>query len=261
MGNPMNAETVWNVTFEVARQREGETRHYQTYRVEINPQETVLDGIEKIWANQDRSLTFRHACHHSTCGACGMVVNGVEKLTCITPIRSVTHNGGKIRVEPLRNFPLLSDLVVDTAIFFEKMEKTGLDSVQPLSSANLPYEKDPRDSDADSHSERLIDCIECGLCISACPPAKTDSDYLGPAVLAAIQSQYTLKPDEKLIQLADCQDGAWRCHSAYECSAVCPSNVDPAWRIMNLRRTIIRERIQSFFSVQNDKAQSTDAKR
>ena len=54
-----------------------------------------------------------------------MLVNGVEKLTCITPIREVTKNGGKIRVEPLRNFPVISDLSVDMSGIFAKMEVVG----------------------------------------------------------------------------------------------------------------------------------------
>ena len=49
-------------------------------------------------------------------------VNGVEKLTCITTIRSVTHNGGTLKVEPLRNFPVISDLVVDMGVFYLRME-------------------------------------------------------------------------------------------------------------------------------------------
>ncbi len=113
----MSAEK-WKVTFLVSRQKDNEPRVYQSFDLEVDPDEYVLDGVERIWAFHDRSLTYRHACHHSTCGACGMLVNGVEKLTCITPIRSVTKNGGKIKVEPLRNFPVVSDLVVDMSRFY-----------------------------------------------------------------------------------------------------------------------------------------------
>ena len=93
---------------------------------------------------------------------------------------------------------------------------------------------------------RLADCIECGLCISACPIALTTPTYLGPAVLAGAQ-QHGLDGNRSLLALVDSQDGVWRCHSAFECSAVCPSNVDPARRIMDLRKQVIRARIMSFF--------------
>ena len=73
----------------------------------------------RVWAFKDRTVCFRHACHHSTCGGvCGMRVNDVEKLTCITYIRDVTRDGGTLKVEPLRNFPVVSDLVVDMGIAF-----------------------------------------------------------------------------------------------------------------------------------------------
>ena len=62
----------WNVTFIVSRKKGEEMPHLQSFALEVDPDEYVLDGVERIWAFHDRSLTFRHACHHSTCGACGM---------------------------------------------------------------------------------------------------------------------------------------------------------------------------------------------
>src|SRR5512142_378635 len=113
----------WNVCFHVFRQKGTEPSHFDTFQLEVSPDEYVLDAVERIWAFHDRSLVYRHACHHSTCGACGMRVNGVEKLTCITTIRSVTHNGGTLKVEPMRNFPVVSDLVVDMSHFYSHMEE------------------------------------------------------------------------------------------------------------------------------------------
>ena len=237
----------WNVTFEISRQRTGQKTHFQTFHLEVDPDEYVLDGIERIWAFHDRSLTFRHACHHSTCGACGMRINGVEKLTCITTIRSVTHDQGTIRVEPLRNFPVQSDLVVDVAPFFQRLEATGFSQVASLKDSKLAYE-DLEIEHTDQPYNRLVDCIECGICISACPAAATSGEYQGPAVMAAAQHVYRQTGDPALIDLVDCQDGIWRCHSAFECTAVCPSNVDPAWRIMDLRKATVARRIKKIFS-------------
>lgn len=236
---------MWTVTFIVARQKGAGPRHYDRFKLEVDPDEYVLDGVERIWAYHDRSLTFRHACHHSTCGACGMLVNGVEKLTCITPIRSISHDGGTIKIEPLRNFPVDSDLVVDMSDFYLRMERARFSPVAPLPQSGLPYEKDWQDGDP--QQERLVDCIECGICISACPVALTTPTYMGPAVLGAIHDTFQRAPDASLLSLADQQDGVWRCHSVYECSAACPSNVDPAWRIMNLRKRIMSSRIRNFF--------------
>lgn len=237
--------TTWTITLRIRRQKHSDSRSgWENYSLEVDPDETILDAVEKVWAIHDRSLAYRHACHHSTCGACGMRVNGVEKLTCITPVRSITHNNGTIRVEPLRNFPVVADLVVDVAPFFQNLEAMRVPAVAQNAQAGLNYEKQAAGTE---NLERLVDCIECGLCVSACPSALTDEDYFGPASLAGLQLSIAASGEKKTIQLADGQHGAWRCHSAYECTAVCPSNVEPGYRIMDLRKQLMRENFRHWF--------------
>jgi succinate dehydrogenase/fumarate reductase iron-sulfur protein len=237
--------TTWKVTIRIPRQRKNEPLvKWQDFSIDIDPDETVLDAVERIWAFHDKTLTFRHACHHSTCGACGMRVNGVEKLTCITTIRSVSHDQGVLKVEPLRNFPLVSDLVVDVSKFFEDLKKMHTPQVVTNNQGKLAYEKMTVD---EGHWERLIDCIECGLCVSACPVALTDVSYLGPASLAGLQQSMAADVEEVGSDLADNHTGVWRCHSAFECSAVCPSNVEPGYRIMDLRRQTMTRKFRQWF--------------
>lgn len=240
----MNAQK-WTVTFHVYREKQGEPPHFDDFKMEVDPDEYVLDGIERIWAFQDESLCFRHACHHSTCGACGMRVNGVEKLTCITTIRSVAKNGSTIKVEPMRNFPVISDLAVDMGTFYRRMDSVHARAVLPVSQAAVEKPEKEWPSEAGQYI-RLSDCIECGLCISACPITATSSTYLGPAVLAGFHSN-GLPRDPELLALVDNDDGVWRCHSAFECTEVCPSFVDPARRIMNLRWQVVSERYGRIF--------------
>ena len=72
----MSKET-WNITLRILRRKGESEAHWQDFKMDVDPDEYVLDAVERVWAFHDRSLTYRHACHHSTCGACGMVVNGV----------------------------------------------------------------------------------------------------------------------------------------------------------------------------------------
>lgn len=215
--------------------------------MDVDPDEYILDAVERVWAFHDRSLTFNHACHHSVCGACGMRINGIEKLTCITPVREVVQNGGIVLVEPLRNFEIVSDLVVDYGVLQRRLDDVFAHQVLQLRQAPpvigaIKPDENVRDADLG----RLVDCIECGLCISACPVAATSEDYLGPAVLAAVQQESAAGRTENLARV-DAVDGVWRCHSAYECSAVCPSHVDPGRRIMELRKRVIAGRLRSVF--------------
>ncbi len=236
----------WTVTFQVYRQGGAEASHYDSFPIEVDPDEYVLDGVERIWAFHDRTLTFRHACHHSTCGACGMRVNGVEKLTCITLIRDVTRDGGTLRIEPLRNFPVISDLTVDMTTFYTRMDQARYPAVAPVSQTPAGTGIAPQGDRVPAEFTRLNDCIECGLCISACPIATTSQDYVGPGVLAGIQFS-GVKGHPDLMDLADREQSAWRCHSVYECSEVCPSFVDPAHRIMDLRRQVVAQRVYRLF--------------
>src|SRR5512138_2352717 len=113
---------MWTITLKIARYRPGEPGRVDTFQVSIDPERTVLDAVEKVWAEQDRSLTFRHACHHASCGSCAMVINGLEALSCIKLIKDMTGPDGTLIIEPLHNFPVISDLVVDMGPLFEQMQ-------------------------------------------------------------------------------------------------------------------------------------------
>lgn len=237
----------WNITLRVSRQKENDIQHFDDFKMEVDPDEYVLDAVERVWAFIDRTLCYRHACHHSTCGACGMRVNGVEKLTCITVIRDVTSRGATLKIEPLRNFPIISDLAVDMGAFYRKMEVVGARAVMPVTESEI--ENPPANWDQnDAQYIRLSDCLECGLCISACPVSATSTEYLGPAVLAAAQD-LGIRNTPELLALVDCEDGVWRCHSAFECTAVCPSFVDPGRRIMNLRAQVVGFNLGKLFGI------------
>lgn len=232
----------WSVNFRVFRyKRDADPARYQTFNVRIGPGETVLDGLERIWAFQDRSLAFRHACHHASCGSCGMRINGLEKLACIVPIGEVACDGGTVLCEPLRSFPIVSDLVVNMGSFFGRLESAQFEILRSAEALQQ----------AQDHSyTRFENCIECGLCVSACPVAASDALYLGPAALAAswrMLEEPRSADVRRLLAGADQEHGCWRCHAAYECSEVCPSNVDPAAAIMSLRKDLLRRKIRGAF--------------
>ncbi len=232
----------WHVTFRVFRcKQDSNPARFASFPLRIGPDETVLDGLEKIWAFQDRSLAFRHACHHASCGSCGMRINGVERLACIVPVREVTRDGGTVLLEPLRSFPLVSDLVVDMGQFFRRLEQAEFEIIRSA-------ERDPHSQE--EAPARFESCIECGLCVSACPVAASDELYLGPAALAAswrMVEEPRSADVPGVLANADQEHGCWRCHAAFECSEVCPSNVDPAAAIMALRKDLYKRKLRALF--------------
>ncbi len=192
--------------------------YWQEFHVLVSENAYVLDALESAWA-QDSSLMFRHSCHHASCGSCGMRIEGRERLACITPAFEAAK-GGVLHLEPLRNFPVLADLVVDMSSLANKLEGVSAHVLTQVTSG----------------WQRFENCIECGLCISACPITATSERYLGPAVLAAASRNMDL---HNVSSLVASDDGVWRCHSAYECTEVCPAEVDPASTIMNLRKNLL----------------------
>jgi glycerol-3-phosphate dehydrogenase len=205
------------------------------YVVPVEPRTTVLDALRSIRWHGDATLTVRHSCCHSSCGTCGVRVNGAEVLGCVTTLADLPS--GVVTVEPMANATVLSDLVVDMTTLYDGLEHTG----RPLIRADdLTVPGDRTDP------VRLEDCVECGLCVSACPITGTDPAYLGPAVLGAaarLVAEPRGQDARSVLEWVDDHEGCWRCHLSFACSQVCPTGADPAAGIMALRGTLTREHL------------------
>lgn len=216
-------------------EREDGPGRFDEFDVPAAEAETVLAGLRWIEVHRDPSLAIRHSCFHASCGTCGVRANGREALACVTPVDTDT-----VTVEPLANIPVLADVVVDMRAFVDRYPPQ-----HPLlrDSEARPEAEVPEGIDA---YERFEDCIECGLCLSACPIAATDDRYVGPAALAWAQ-RVLEEPRgadvDAVLAWADDEHGAWQCHAAFECTEACPSEVFPAQRIMKLRRELTRRRL------------------
>jgi succinate dehydrogenase / fumarate reductase, iron-sulfur subunit len=228
------------------------TTRWQDFQVSMLPDAYVLDALEAAGA-QDESLLFRHACHHASCGSCGLRINGREYLPCITSLAKFKHSNWRLRLEPLRNFPLIGDLLVDFGSFMNQLDSIGM----PL----MRSERQPKDHHTASYRIKRIQptpgqdlpilasgfnslesCIECGLCMSACPIVGSDPHFSGPAILAAAGRIATEPRRQSLLEAlgkVDHDHGLWRCHGAFECTEVCPAGVDPAREIMALRSRLL----------------------
>ena len=97
-----------------------EAPHTEVYKVPFTDDMSVLQGVQYIKDNLDGSLTFRWSCRMAICGSCGMMINGIPKLSCETFLRDYYPN--RIRVEALAHFPIEKDLVTDLSGFIEKLE-------------------------------------------------------------------------------------------------------------------------------------------
>jgi len=221
-----------------ARERAG----FETLEVTTDPQrDMVLDLIERAWAEVDRTLVFRHACHHASCGTCAVLVDGRERLPCVTSVQSVWDGHSPLTLKPLRNATVVADLAIEPAAVLAAMAALPLPYVRTVEREVRECSGGDGDGDVGT-AERFEDCLECLACVSACTVAGGDPDYLGPAVLAAAQRIVEEPRGQdvgRVIDMVDSEHGVWQCRAIWACSAVCPSNVDPAARIMDLRRRLL----------------------
>ena len=235
------------ITLEVARyspERDAAPR-FDTFQVPLRREWVVLDALNYIKDNTDGSLTFRWSCRMGICGSCGMMVNGEPQLTCATFLSD--YAPAPLRVEPLRYFPVVRDLVIEMTDFMTKLQKVKpwiiRKEEKPLSEGE--YLQTPQQ--LDSYKQYSM-CINCMLCYAACPVYGLDPLFSGPAAIALAQ-RYNLDSRDQgakeRFSILSQHEGIWGCTFVGECTRVCPKHVDPAGAIQQYKLTAAKEWFKS----------------
>lgn len=216
------------VQFKIDRYKPGciDPPRVDRFSLAVAPETTVLDALERIRLTRDPTLVYRHSCHHSACGTCACIINGVERLACVT--RVLALDSDTVSLSPLRGFARIADLAVAMTSFYR--------DIDPLWQTLRPAEPI---AGASRTALRLEDCIECGACVSSCPAARAHQAFMGPAALAALHNEMNKLPaadQAGLLQIAAGPRGERLCQRALHCSRVCPTRVYPARHIADLRR-------------------------
>ena len=228
-----------NITLQVTRYRpeQDDEPTVQEYEVPLRKNWAVLDGLNHIKDHQDGTLSYRWSCRMGICGSCGMTVDGEPKLTCATFLTD--YDPGPVRVEPLANFPLIRDLVVEIGDFLRKLPKVKpwivRDEDEPISEGE--YLQTPKQME---EYKQYSMCINCMLCYSACPVYGLDPDFIGPAAIALAQRYNLDSRDQGASDRLDVlihPDGIWGCTFVGECTRACPKDVDPAGAIQRYKLT------------------------
>jgi fumarate reductase iron-sulfur subunit len=222
----------------VFRWSPGSRERLQKYWVRARQGMTVLDALVEVQRGTDSTLAFRYACRVGMCGSCGMVINGRERWACRTLLSRLER--GPVTVRPLYHFPLIRDLVVD----MEPIKRKMLES-KAVFVPRRPAEDDEGFAAVSGRSRErravdgAIECIGCGMCVSACTMVAHDPRFPGPAALNRV---FTLQRDSRDGAHAErgeallAEDVLTRCHTQANCTAVCPMQLSPTDSILGLRR-------------------------
>ena len=236
------------IVLEVTRYRPEEEAEptVQEYEVPITPDWVILDALNYIKDDLDGTLSYRWSCRMGICGSCGMMVNGEPKLTCATFVAE--YAPGPVRIEPLKNFPIIRDLTIEMSDFMTKLK-----NVKPwiIRKNDKPVEEGEylqTPAELETYKQFSM-CINCMLCYSACPVYGLDSAFSGPAVIALAQRYNLDSRDEGAGERLDAlsgHDGMWGCTFVGECTQVCPKHVDPAGAIQQYKVAATTEWFKSF---------------
>jgi succinate dehydrogenase/fumarate reductase iron-sulfur protein len=197
---------------------EGTTR-YQKFAVPYQKWMRVLDALNWIAENDGADLAFRWFCGSKMCGTCAVRMNGREVLACWEAVEP------QMIIEPLRNLPVIRDLIVDRTPYEQKVA-----SFEPwlARSAAYPGFPEPLTHKEMKHASKALDCISCMCCYSACPVISLGdlTDFAGPAPLVQL-GQTALDPrnDPQKIVGALARTGIFNCVSCYKCEEVCPAGI------------------------------------
>ena len=240
------------VLFKVIRQKQNTAPSVQTYPLDVDPENTVLQGLNRIKWELDGSLAFRKNCRNTICGSCAMRINGRSALACKEKVKNELMNElaisaaklPEITVAPMGNMPVIKDLVVDMSRFWEHLE-----AVEPYVSTQaraVPEREFLQTPEQRSRLNQSGNCIMCGACYSECNAREVNPDFVGPHALAKAQRMVEDSRDTdteaRLEEYNKGTQGVWGCTRCYLCNAVCPMGVEPMDRIGEVKQQILERK-------------------
>lgn len=240
------------VLFKVIRQKQNTAPSVQTYPLDVDPENTVLQGLNRIKWELDGSLAFRKNCRNTICGSCAMRINGRSALACKEKVKNELMNElaisaaklPEITVAPMGNMPVIKDLVVDMSRFWEHLE-----AVEPYVSTQaraVPEREFLQTPEQRSRLNQSGNCIMCGACYSECNAREVNPDFVGPHALAKAQRMVEDSRDTdteaRLEEYNKGNQGVWGCTRCYLCNAVCPMGVEPMDRIGEVKQQILERK-------------------
>ena len=217
--------------------------HYETYDLDVEETERILDLLELVKGHHDGTLSFRRSCAHGVCGSDAIRINGRNMLACKTLVRDV---GGRITVEPLLGLKIVKDLIVDMDPFFDNYKK-----VLPyfINESPLPADGKERLQSPEQRArfDETTKCILCAACTTSCPSFWGSDDYLGPAALVTAHRFIFDSRDEaasERLKIVSETSGLARCHTAYNCTMACPREIQITKAIGELKLATITGKVE-----------------
>ncbi|BCX08373.1 MULTISPECIES: succinate dehydrogenase/fumarate reductase iron-sulfur subunit [Fischerella] len=248
------------VLFKVIRQQHNSSAKVQTYLLQVEPGNTILDCLNRIKWEQDGTLAFRKNCRNTICGSCAMRINGRSALACkenvgseisrLQQLAAQTSNANaipEITIAPLGNMPVIKDLVVDMNDFWNNLE--AIAPYVSTASRNVPEREFLQTPQERSRLDQTGNCIMCGACFSECNGFEVNSKFVGPHALAKayrmVADNRDSETENRLEKYNEGTQGVWGCTRCFYCNSVCPMDVAPLDQITKIKQEILAHKQKS----------------
>ena len=209
---------------------------FKEYQVDVEPNDRVLDALNKVKWGEDGTLTYRRSCAHGICGSDAMRINGRNRLACKVLMNEL---GKKVTIEPLLGFAVVKDLVIDMDRFFDAYKSVQPYLIADEAPAGAERLQSPEQRD---RFEDTTKCILCAACTTACPITWTNEEFVGPAAIVNAHRFIFDSRDQgaaERLRILNQRSGVWRCRTIFNCTEACPRDIKITQAIEEVKRALL----------------------
>ncbi len=198
---------------------------FQEYTTDVGEGMVVLDAVHHIQAESAPDLACRWNCKAGKCGSCSAEINGKPRLMCMTRLGDLNLTE-KVRIEPMKAFPLIRDLVTDVSWNYEAKKKIKPFKPRKPDAPDGTWRMSQEDID---RPQEFRKCIECFLCQNVCHVLREHEKFdgfIGPRLMVytAALEMNPLDTEDRISDLKK-RDGIGYCNITKCCTVVCPEGI------------------------------------
>lgn len=246
--------TAKKVKFIITRQDDPNSKPYtEEFELDYRPGMNVISALMEIQRNPVNNkgehtspVCWESNCLEEVCGACSMVINGKPRQACVALIDNLEQ---PIRVEPMRTFPVVRDLVIDRSRMFNALKRVKawipIDGTYDLGPGPRMPEKKRQ------WAYELSKCMTCGVCLEACPNVNEKTDFIGPAAISQVRlfnahPTGEMNADERLEALME-PGGIEGCGNSQNCVRACPKGIPLTTSIAEMNKATTKHMFKMWF--------------
>ncbi|UHA74572.1 succinate dehydrogenase iron-sulfur subunit [Paenibacillus sp. 481] len=244
------------IKFVVTRQDDPNAKSYtEEFEIAYRPNMNVISALMEIQRNPVNSgggktapICWESNCLEEVCGACSMVINGKPRQACTALVDKLEQ---PIRLEPMKTFPVVRDLVINRERMFN-----ALKSVKAWIPIDGTYDLGPGPRMAETKRQwayELSKCMTCGVCLEACPNVNDKTSFIGPAPVSQVRlfnahPTGEMNKDERLEVLLD-DGGIEGCGNSQNCVRSCPKGIPLTTSIAEMNRDTTKLMFKRWFQM------------